>query len=264
VRWTAPDVGPRAVSLKDLEMDKKLEGKIAVVTGGSAGIGLGMAKAFAADGAQVFITGRRQADLDKAVAAIGNGAIGIQADASILADLDRVYDIVRVKHGRIDVLALNAGFFEFMKIGEITEEHFDKTYDTNVKGLLFGFQKALPLLPKGASVILTGSIAAFKGMPAMSVYSSTKAAIRNMVRAWILETKGLGIRINVLNPGHTLTPGFSNLLPAEAHAGVIDTIPLGRLGTPEDMGKAALFLASDDSAYVNGIELDVDGGAAQF
>jgi NAD(P)-dependent dehydrogenase (short-subunit alcohol dehydrogenase family) len=245
-------------------MGKKLEGKIAVVTGGSAGIGLGIAKAFAADGAHVFITGRRQEELDNAVAEIGSGATGIQADASKLADLDRIYDTIRAKHDKIDVLALNAGFFDDMKIGEITEEHFDKTYDTNVKGLLFGFQKAMPMLSDGASVILTGSIAGFRGIPSMSVYSSTKAAIRSLVRAWILETKGLGIRINVLNPGHTLTPGFSNLMPEEAHAGVIRTIPLGRLGTAEDLGKAALFLASDDSAYVTGIELDVDGGAAQF
>lgn len=245
-------------------MGKKLEGKIAVVTGGSAGIGLGMAHAFAGEGASVFITGRRQGELDKAVTTIGRGAIGIQADASSLADLDRVYDIIKAKHDHIDVLALNAGFFGVMKLGDITEEHFDKTYNTNVKGLLFGLQKALPLLPNGASVMLTGSIAAFRGIPMMSVYSSTKAAIRSLVRAWILETKGMGIRINVLNPGHTLTPGFSNLLPAEAHAEVIDKIPLGRLGTPEDLGKAAVFLASEDSAYVNGIELDVDGGAAQF
>lgn len=244
-------------------MGKKLENKIAVVTGGSAGIGLGMAKAFAAEGAQVFITGRRQEELDKAVVQIGHGAIGIQADAGSLADLDRVYDLIRSRHGRIDVLALNAGFFAFMKLGEITEEHFDKTYDTNVKGLVFGLQKALPLLAQGSSVILTGSIAAFKGIPAMSVYSSTKAAIRSLVRGWILDTKGMGLRINVLNPGHTLTPGFSNLLPQEIHGGVIETIPLGRLGTPEDLGKAAVFLASDDSAYINGIELDVDGGAAQ-
>ncbi len=245
-------------------MGKKLEGKVAVVTGGSAGIGLGIAKAFAAEGAHIFIAGRRQSELDKAVAEIGNGAIGVQADALSLADLDRLYATIKASHGRIDVLALNAGFFEFMKFGEITEEHFDKTYNTNVKGMLFGLQKALPLLPQGASVILTGSIDAFKGMPTLSVYSSTKAAIRNMVRAWILETKGRGIRINVLNPGRTLTPGFSNLLPTEAHAGIIDKIPLGRLGSPEDLGKAALFLASGDSAYVNGIELDVDGGAAQF
>jgi len=245
-------------------MGNKLEGKIAVVTGGSAGIGLGMAKAFAADGAHVFITGRRQEELDKAVAEIGSGAIGIQADASKLADLDRVYDTIKAKHDHIDVLALNAGFFEFGPIGQITEEHFDTTYNTNVKGLLFAFQKALPLLPQGASVLLTGSIAAFKGMPAMSVYGSTKAAIRSMVRAWIVETKGLGIRINVLNPGHTSTPGFHGLIPAEALPGVIESIPVGRLGTPDDHGKVALFLASDDSAYVTGIELDVDGGAAQF
>jgi len=245
-------------------MGNKLEGKIAVVTGGSAGIGLGMAKAFAADGAHVFITGRRQEELDKAVAEIGSGAIGIQADASKLADLDRVYDTIKAKHDHIDVLALNAGFFEFGPIGQITEEHFDTTYNTNVKGLLFAFQKALPLLPQGASVLLTGSIAAFKGMPAMSVYGSTKAAIRSMVRAWIVETKGLGIRINVLNPGHTSTPGFHGLIPAEALPGVIESIPVGRLGTPDDHGKVALFLASDDSAYITGIELDVDGGAAQF
>lgn len=244
-------------------MGKKLEGRIAVVTGGSAGIGLGMAKAFAAQGARVFITGRRQEELDKAVAEIGSGATGIQADAASLADLDRVYDFIRAAHGRIDVLALNAGYYAFLPLGEITEDHFDQTYHTNVKGLVFGLQKALPLLSQGSSVILTGSIAAFKGIPAMSVYSSTKAAIRSLVRGWLLDTKGLGIRINVINPGHTLTPGFSNLLPEEAHGGVIGTIPLGRLGTPEDLGNAAVFLASDDSAYITGIELDVDGGAAQ-
>lgn len=145
--------------------------------------------------------------MDKAVAEIGSGAIGIQADASKLTDLDYIYDTILAKHDHIDVLALNAGFFDVMKIGEVTEEHFDETYNTNVKGLLFGFQKALPLLSNGASVILTGSIAGFRGIPMMSVYSSSKAAIRSLVRAWILETKGLGIRINVLNPGHTLTPG---------------------------------------------------------
>lgn len=245
-------------------VNKKLDGKIALVTGGSAGIGLGIAKAFAADGAHVFITGRRKEELDKAVAEIGGGATGVQADAARIADIDRVYDVVRSRHGRIDILALNAGFFEFMKLGGITEEHFDKTFDTNVKGLVFGLQKALPLLPQGASVILTGSIAGFKGIPTMSVYASTKAAVRSLVRGWILDTKGLGIRINVLSPGHTLTPGFKNLLPEEAHAGLIGTIPLGRLGTPDDLGKAAVFLASDDSAFVNGIQLDVDGGAAQF
>jgi NAD(P)-dependent dehydrogenase (short-subunit alcohol dehydrogenase family) len=244
-------------------MTRKLEGKIAIVTGGSAGIGLGIAKSFAAQGARVYITGRRQDALDAAVAEIGHGAIGVQADAASLADLDRLYAQVKKQFGRIDVLALNAGFYEFQALGEITEEHFDKTYNTNVKGLLFGLQKALPLLPKGASVIVIGSIASRIGIPAMSVYSSTKAAVRNLVRGWLLDTKPLGIRINVLSPGHTLTPGLKNLIPEEAYSGIADTIPLARLGTPEDLGKAAVFLASDDSVYITGIELDVDGGVAQ-
>ena len=245
-------------------MSRKLEGKVAVVTGASAGIGLGIAKAFANEGARVFLTGRRQSELDKAVAEIGNGSVGIQGDAGKLADLDRVYATVREKAGRIDVLMLNAGFYEFMKVGEITEEHFDKTYAVNVKGLLFAFQKALPLLPKGASVIFTGSIAGSIGIPNTSVYASTKAAVRNLARGWLHDTKELGIRINVLSPGHTLTPGLQSLIPQEAHAGIINMIPLSRLGTPEDLGKAAVFLASDDSAYITGIELDVDGGVSQY
>jgi NAD(P)-dependent dehydrogenase (short-subunit alcohol dehydrogenase family) len=245
-------------------MSKKLDGKVAVVTGGSAGIGLGIAKALAGEGAHVVIAGRRQAELDKAVTEIGHGAIAVQADAANLADIDRLYAAVKAKHGRIDVLMLNAGFYEFMKFGDITEEHFDKTYNMNVKGTLFAFQKALPLLSKGASVVLTGSIAAAIGIPNMSVYASTKAALRNLVRGWILDTKDLGIRINVLSPGHTLTPGLSSLIPQEAHAGIVATIPLGRLGSPEDLGKAAVFLASDDSAYITGVELDVDGGVAQY
>jgi NAD(P)-dependent dehydrogenase (short-subunit alcohol dehydrogenase family) len=245
-------------------MSKKLEGKVAVVTGASAGIGLGIAKAFAKEGARVFITGRRQSELDKAVAEIGNGAVGVQGDASILADLDRLYATVKEKAERIDVLMLNAAFYEFMKFGEITEEHFDKTYGANVKGLLFGFQKALPLLPKGASVIFTGSIAGSIGIPNMSVYSSTKAAVRSLARGWMLDTKERGIRINVLSPGHTLTPGLQALIPEEAHGGIVDTIPLSRLGNADDMGKAAVFLASDDSAYITGIELDVDGGVSQY
>jgi NAD(P)-dependent dehydrogenase (short-subunit alcohol dehydrogenase family) len=245
-------------------MSKKLDGKIALVTGGSAGIGLGVAKAFAAEGAKVFITGRRQSELDKAVADIGHGAVGVQADAANLGDLDRLYATIKDKAGRIDVLMLNAGFYEFMPFGAITEEHYDRTYNTNVKGLIFGFQKALPLLKKGASVIFTGSIAASKGIPNMSVYSSTKAAVRNLARGWILDTKELGIRINVLSPGHTMTPGLSNLMPAEYHDPIVSTIPMGRFGTAEDMGNAAVFLASDESSFVHGIELDVDGGVAQY
>lgn len=245
-------------------MNRKLDGKIAVVTGGSSGIGLGIAKELANEGAHVYITGRRQDALDKAVAEIGHGAVGVRADASDLADMDRLYKAVKGGNGAIDILVLNAGFYEFMKLGEITEEHFDKTYNTNVKGVLFAFQKALPLLTRGASVIVTGSIAGSTGIPSMSVYSSTKAAVRNLVRGWILDTREYGIRINVLRPGHTLTPGLSGLLPDEAHEGLIAQIPLGRLGTPEDLGKAAVFLASDDSSYISGVELDVDGGLSQY
>jgi NAD(P)-dependent dehydrogenase (short-subunit alcohol dehydrogenase family) len=244
-------------------MSNKLEGKIAVVTGASAGIGLGIAKAFAAEGAKVYITGRGQSELDKAVAEIGRGAVGVQANAAVMADVDKLLAQVKASDGRIDVLALNAGFYEFQKFGEITEEHFDKTYNTNVKALLFTLQKALPLLPRGASVILTGSIASQIGIPAMSVYSSTKAAIRSLIRGWIHDTKDLGFRINVLSPGHTLTPGLKALLPEGAENHVATTIPLGRLGTPADLGKAAVFLASSDSEYI-GIELEVDGGVSQI
>ena len=245
-------------------MTTKLNGKIAMVTGGSAGIGLGIAKELAAEGAVVYVTGRRQDALDSAVAEIGHGAVGIRADASALVDIDRVYETVKRDSRAIDVLVLNAGSYEFMKIGEVTEDHFDKIYNTNVKGLLFAFQKALPLLAKGASVIVTGSVAGSTGIPHMSVYSSSKAAVRSLVRGWLLDTKDLGIRINVLRPGHILTPGLAGLLPEEAHEGLIAQIPLGRLGTTRDIGKTAVFLASDDSAYITGIELDVDGGVSQY
>jgi len=242
----------------------KLQGKTAVVTGGSQGIGLGAAKAFAAEGAKVFITGRRQSELDKAVAEIGGGAIGIVADAGKLADYDRLYDQIKLHANRIDVLFVNAGFFEFGTFGDITEEHFDNTFNVNVKGLLFAVQKALPLLGKGSSVIMTGSIASMKGMPSFSVYDATKAAVRSFARGWILDLKGRGIRINVLSPGHTVTPGLNGLMNDDVKAMVLPSIPLGRMGTPEDLGKAAVFLASDDSAYVTGIELFVDGGAGQY
>jgi NAD(P)-dependent dehydrogenase (short-subunit alcohol dehydrogenase family) len=245
-------------------MNRKLEGKIALVTGGSAGIGLGIAKELANEGAVVYVTGRGQEALDSAVAAIGHGAVGIRADASDLADIDRLYETVKRDNAGIDILVLNAGFYEFMKIGEITEYHYDRIYNTNVKGLVFAFQKSLPLLTKSASVIVIGSVAGSTGIPQMSVYSSSKAAVRSLVRGWILDTKDLGVRINVLRPGHILTPGLSGLLPDEAHAGLIAQIPLGRLGTPHDIGKAAVFLASDDSAYITGVELDVDGGVSQY
>jgi NAD(P)-dependent dehydrogenase (short-subunit alcohol dehydrogenase family) len=245
-------------------MSKKLEGKIAVITGGSAGIGLGTAKRFAAEGARVFITGRHQAGLDRAVSEIGGSVIGIQGDAAKLADIDRIYAIVKAKTGRIDVLFANAGFYEFAKFGEITEEHFDNTFDTNVRGLLFTVQKALPLLARNASIILNGSIASIRGIPSFSVYNATKAAVRSFARTWIVDLKGMGIRVNVLSPGHTDTPGLSRLLTDEQKAAAVATLPLDRLGTSDDLGRAAVFLASDDSAYVTGIELFVDGGAGQI
>ena len=245
-------------------MPGKLEGKIAVVTGGSAGIGLRTAKRFAEEGAQVFITGRRQSELDKAVAAIGSNATAIQGDASKLADIDRIYAKVKELAGRIDVLFVNAGFYEFGTFGEITEEHFDKTFNTNVRGLLFAVQKALPLLSKGASVILTGSIASSIGIPSFSVYNATKAAVRSFARSWILDLRGRGIRVNVLSPGHISTPGLDVLLDEKERAGLVAKIPLDRIGTPDDIARAAVFLASDDSAYVTGIELMVDGGVAQY
>src|SRR5437660_9273035 len=245
-------------------MISKLSGKVALVTGGSAGIGLGIGKCFAREGARVFITGRRQSQLDEAVASIGGNAAAIRGDTSNLADLDRIYATIKTQTGRIDVLAVNAGVYEFGTFGEITEEHFDKTFNTNVRGLLFTVQKALPLLTERASVILTGSIASIKGFPSLSVYSASKAAVRSFARSWIADLKGRGIRTNVMSPGTVETPGLSNLMAAEQKAETVALVPLGRIGTPDDLGKAAVFLASDDSTYITGIELFVDGGAAQI
>ncbi len=245
-------------------MTGKLADKVAVVTGGSAGIGLGIAKCFAREGARVFITGRRQSELDKAVASIGGDAAAIQGDTSDLADLDRIYATVEAQAGRIDVLAVNAGVYEFGTFGEITEEHFDRTFNTNVRGLLFAVQKALPLLAKSSSVILTGSMVSIKGFASCSVYNASKAAVRSFARTWIVDLKGRDIRFNVLSPGYTATPGLSHFMTDEDKASVVASVPLGRIGTPDDLGKAAVFLASDDSAYITGIELFVDGGAAQI
>ncbi len=245
-------------------MDGKLKNKIAVVTGASAGIGLGVAKLFAAEGAQVFITGRRQSELDKAVRIIDGKVTTVRADASVLADIDRIYEKVKEKAARIDILVVNAGFYELGRFGEVTEEHFDKTFNTNVRGLFFSVQKALPLLSRGASVILVGSIASIKGFEAFSVYDATKAAVRSFARSWILDLKGRGIRVNVLSPGHIDTPGLSALMTDQQKSGALANVPLGRLGTPDDMGRVAVFLASDDSGYVNGIELFADGGVAQY
>jgi NAD(P)-dependent dehydrogenase (short-subunit alcohol dehydrogenase family) len=240
----------------------KLEGKVAVITGGSTGIGFATARLFVKEGANVFITGRRQKELDEAVRAIGRNVTGVQGDVARLADLDRLYEAVRVK-GRIDIVFANAGVAEFAPLGRITEEHFDKLFNINVRGTLFTVQKVLPLLNDGGSIILTGSVAGVKGTPAFGVYGATKAAIRNFARAWTVELKDRRIRSNVLSPGPTETPALDQQ-PADAIARIVSTIPMGRMGEPDEIAKAALFLASDDSSFVTGIELFVDGGRAQI
>jgi NAD(P)-dependent dehydrogenase (short-subunit alcohol dehydrogenase family) len=245
-------------------MTGKLSGKVALVTGGSAGIGLGIAKHFAEEGARVFIVGRRQSQLDEAVATIGGDAAAIQSDISNLLDIDRIYATVKSRAGHLDVLAVNAGVYEFGKLGEITEEQFDRTFNTDVRGVLFTVQKALPLLSKGSSLILTGSMVSIKGFASCSVYNAAKAAVRSFARTWIVDLKGRDIRINVLSPGYTDTPGLSHFVTEQEKAAMVASVPLGRIGTPDDLGKAAVFLASDDSAYITGIELFVDGGAAQI
>jgi NAD(P)-dependent dehydrogenase (short-subunit alcohol dehydrogenase family) len=240
----------------------KLEGKVAVITGGTAGIGLAAAKLFAAEGAHVFITGRRQKELDDAVKEIGDNVAGVQGDVSNLADLDRLYETVAA-NGRIDILFANAGLGEFARLEDVTEEHFDKIFGINVKGALFTVQKALPLLNDGGSIILTGSVASVKGTPAFTVYGASKAAIRNFVRGWTVELKDRRIRSNVLSPGPIATPR-SVAAPRETMQRLVSTIPMGRMGEPGEVAKAALFLASDDSSFVTGIELFVDGGRAQI
>ncbi|MGX7705030.1 SDR family NAD(P)-dependent oxidoreductase [Methylobacterium sp. Gmos1] len=250
-------------------MTNRLTDKVAVVTGGTSGIGLATARLFAQEGARVFVTGRRRAELDKAVAAIGPAATGVQADASTLADLDRLYAQVREEAGRIDVLFANAGGGSMLPLGEITEAQFDDTFGRNVKGVLFTVQKALPLLAPGASVILTGSTAGTEGTEAFSVYAASKAAVRALARNWILDLKGRGIRVNTLSPGATRTPGLVGLAGPDAaqQQGLLDflasKIPMGRVGEADEIARAALFLASDDASFVNGIELFVDGGQAQ-
>ena len=247
---------------------RKLEGKVALVTGGTSGIGLASAQEFAAQGAKVFITGRRQAELDAAVAAIGGAAVGIRGDASNLDDLDRVYQEIAAKSGHLDVLFANAGGGDMLPLGSITEEQFDRIFSVNVKGVLFTVQKALPLLRDGSSVILMASTTSMKGTANFSVYSASKAAVRNFARSWLLDLKPRNIRVNAVSPGPVRTPGLGELVPAEHREGLFahlsSVVPMGRLGEPSEVAKAVTFLASDDSSFVNGIELFVDGGTAQI
>ena len=247
-------------------MSKKLDGKVAVVTGGNSGIGLATARRFAEEGAFVFITGRRQSELDAALKLIGPNAVGVQGDVTKPADLDRLYDLVREKKGRVDVLFANAGAGEFLPLGQITEEHFDKAFNLNVKGLLFSVQKALPLFKDGGSIILNASIAGSKGMPAFSVYSATKAAVRSFARSWTTDLKDRKIRVNAVSPGPVVTPAYDRLIGDGKDKFVEQmraAVPLGRTGETDEIAKAVLFLASDDSSYVTGAELTVDGGMTQ-
>jgi NAD(P)-dependent dehydrogenase (short-subunit alcohol dehydrogenase family) len=245
----------------------KLEGKIALVTGGTSGIGLATAQRFVAEGAHVFITGRRQTELDAAVKEIGKNVMGVQSDASNLADIGRLFAKIEQEKGHLDVVFANAGVGEAAPLGSITEAHFDKTFDINVKGMLFTVQEALPLLGEGATIILNASLASIKGPPGMSVYSATKAAVRSFARNWALDLKDRKIRVNAISPGVIPTPAYERLglndeqLQAFSIAQA-SIIALGRVGTPDEIAKVAVFLASDDSSFVNGIELFVDGGMA--
>ena len=250
-------------------MSQKLINKIALVTGGTSGIGLATAHRFVAEGAYVFITGRRKAHLDEAVKQLGaNHVTGIQADSSTLIDLDHLYAQIKEQKGHLDVLFVNAGGGELVPLGQITEEHFDKTFDTNVKGVVFTVQKALPLLSEGASIILNASTAGSKGGASFSIYSASKAAVRNLARSWSLDLKARHIRVNVVSPGVVPTPAYDGLgLTKEQLQGFVDsqvaTIPLGRVGTTDEIAKAVVFLASDDSSFIDAIELFVDGGMTQ-
>lgn len=249
-------------------MNGKLEGKVALVTGGSTGIGLATAKRFISEGAFVFITGRRQAELEQAAALLGEQAEAVRADVSNLADLDPLFDHIRQQKGRLDVLFANAGGGSFAALGEITEEHFDLTFNTNVKGLLFTVQKALPLMSEGGSIILNASIVSMKAMPGFSVYAATKAAVRSFARGWTIDLKDRKIRVNAISPGPIRTPGVDGLANTDAerqafYGQMAAMVPLGRVGEPDEIAKAAVFLASEDSSFISGIELFVDGGAAQ-
>src|SRR5713101_7238110 len=246
----------------------KLEGKIALVTGGNSGIGLATAKRVVNEGAYVFITGRRKPELDAAVNEIGENVTGVQGDVSNLADLDRLFAQIKQEKGKLDIVFANAGIARYAPFGQITEEHFDSIFDINVRGVLFTVQKALPLLPDGAAVILNASVVGSKGLSANSVYSATKAALRSFARTWTTDLKSRHIRVNAVSPGPIDTPGLNDLVAsagagAERMKAIPNTVPLGRLGTPDEIAKAVVFLASDDSSFITGAELFVDGGFAQ-
>src|SRR6266478_812787 len=249
---------------------KNFAGKIALITGGSSGLGLATAKRFVAEGAHVFITGRRQPELDAAVKEVGGNVTAVRGDVSNLADLDRLFASIKEQKGRLDVLFANAGGGAFEPLGQVTEANFDKYFGINVKGTVFTVQKALPLMPAGSAIVLNASMVSIKGFPGFGVYAATKAALRSFVRTWSVDLKGRNIRVNAVSPGTVVTPAYKSELgltderikgfAAQAAA----TTPLGRTGTPDEIAKAVLFLASDDSSFVNGIELFVDGGAAQI
>ncbi len=247
----------------------KHQNKVAVITGGTTGIGFATAQRLASEGAKVFITGRRQAELDSAVKRLGKNVTGVQGDTSKLADLDRLYATVRREAGVIDILFANAGGGEFLPLSDVTEEHFDKTFGGNVKGVLFTVQRALPLLREGSSIILTGSNVSTKGVAAFSVYAATKAALRSFARSWILELKDRKIRVNVVSPGPIETPGLDGLTKtpgqrAQLKDSLVASVPLGRMGQPDEIAKVVSFLASDDSSFITGVELFADGGASQI
>jgi NAD(P)-dependent dehydrogenase (short-subunit alcohol dehydrogenase family) len=241
-----------------------------VITGGSSGIGLATAKRFVDDGAHVFITGRRKSELDAAVNQIGRNVTGVQGDVAKSADIDKLYAAVKAQKGALDIVFANAGTGEFASLSQITEDHFDKQFNVNVKGLLFTVQKALPLMQPGGSIVLNASIVSITGSPAFSVYSATKAAVRSFARTWCVDLKERGIRVNAISPGVIPTPGYNISLGMTQEQvdqfvqSSIGNIPLGRPGTTDEIAKAVVFLASDDSSYVNGIELFVDGGLAQI
>lgn len=237
--------------------------KIALVTGASAGIGLAAAQRFAAEGAHVYMVGRRKDELEKAAQTIGESATAVQTDVTNQAELERLYARIKQSHGGLDVIFANAGSYEFLPLELVTEEHYDKMFDLNVKGLLFTVQKALPLLRNGASIIINGSVSGSKSMVGTGVYSATKAAVRSFARTWTLELKDRKIRTNVISPGPVKTPGTANF-PPDLFAKMEETIPLGRIGESEDIASAVAFLASSDASWITGVELFADGGLSQI